>query len=191
MVPVGVFTFQLEMAADTSLTPILSAASLSRSTCTRTAYFCAPITCTCATPLIMEMRWPRVRSAYSFTSHMGAVSELSTMNMMGESAGLDLRKEGGDGMPGGSSGMAAEIAVCTSTAAPSILRSRSNWMVIDVEPREEVDVIESTPAMVVNCRSRGVATDDDIVCGSAPGRLAETERVGKSTAGRSLTGSAM
>ncbi len=43
--------------------------------------------------------------------------------------------------------------------------------------------------MVVNCRSSTVATDDAMVAGSAPGRLALTFSVGKSTLGRSLTGS--
>ena len=57
-------------------------------------------------------------------------------------------------------------------------------------PTELTDVIESRPAMAVNCRSSGVATADAMVDGSAPGRLAETEMVGKSTFGRSETGSA-
>jgi hypothetical protein len=48
--------------------------------------------------------------------------------------------------------------------------------------------MELRPAMVENCLSRGVATDEAIVSGLAPGRLAVTRRVGKSTFGRSLTG---
>ena len=47
----------------------------------------------------------------------------------------------------------------------------------------------SRPAIVVNCRSSGVATEEAIVSGEAPGRLAETWMVGKSTLGRSETGS--
>jgi len=86
--------------------------------------------------------------------------------------------------------MAAAIAVCTSTAAPSIFRLKSNWSVICVDPSEFTDVIESMPAMVVNCRSSGVATADAMVDGSAPGRLADTMMVGKSTLGKSLTGNA-
>ena len=46
------------------------------------------------------------------------------------------------------------------------------------------------PAIVENCFSSGVATAAAIVSGLAPGRLALTEIVGKSTVGRSLTGSA-
>ena len=45
------------------------------------------------------------------------------------------------------------------------------------------------PAIVENCFSSGVATADAIVSGLAPGRLALTVIVGKSTVGRSLTGS--
>ncbi len=44
--------------------------------------------------------------------------------------------------------------------------------------------------MVVNCRSSGLATAEAIVPGSPPGRPAPTLSVGKSTFGRSLTGSA-
>ena len=44
------------------------------------------------------------------------------------------------------------------------------------------------PAMVENCCSSGVATAEAIVSGLAPGRLALTWIVGKSTFGRSLTG---
>ena len=45
------------------------------------------------------------------------------------------------------------------------------------------------PAIVENCFSSGVATVAAIVSGLAPGRLALTVIVGKSTFGRSLTGS--
>src|SRR3954462_12620846 len=52
-----------------------------------------------------------------------------------------------------------------------------------------VEVIESIPAIVLNWRSRGVATEEAIVSGLPPGRLAVICRVGKSTFGRSETGS--
>ena len=55
-------------------------------------------------------------------------------------------------------------------------------------PQVLVEVMESMPAIVENCFSRGVATADAIVSGLAPGRLADTWMVGKSTLGRSLTG---
>src|SRR3970282_1229939 len=82
------------------------------------------------------------------------------------------------------------MAACTSWAAASMSRSSVNWSVICVRPRVFDEVIESTPAMVENCRSRGVATDEAMVSGLAPGRLADTWMVGKSTLGRSLTGKA-
>ena len=44
-------------------------------------------------------------------------------------------------------------------------------------------------AIVENCRSSGSATDEAIVSGLAPGSEALTWIVGKSTLGRSLTGS--
>ena len=70
--------------------------------------------------------------------------------MIGWLLGLFLRNEGGVGMPGGRSGSTAEIAVCTSTEALSMLRPRSNCMVIWVLPVPLCDVMESTPAIVVN-----------------------------------------
>ncbi len=82
---------------------------------------------------------------------------------MGWSPGLDFRKDGGVGMPGGSKGMAAAIAVSTSTEAPSMSRLRSNCKVTLVEPWLLDEIIESTPAMVVNCRSKTVATEEAIV----------------------------
>src|SRR6185369_14150103 len=61
-------------------------------------------------------------------------------------------------------------------------------MVMLVEPRLLVEVISVTPAMRPNWRSSGAATEVDMVTGSAPGRPAETEMVGKSTCGRGDTG---
>ena len=100
-----------------------------------------------------------------------------------------MRKEGGVGMFCGSLRWAAEMADCTSCAAASMLRSRANCSVMVVEPWALVEVIESRPAMVENWPSSGVATAAAMVSGEAPGRLALTEMVGKSTAGSSETGS--
>jgi hypothetical protein len=69
-----------------------------------------------------------------------------------------------------------------------MLRVRLNCSVMLVEPWMLVEVIESRPAMVENCFSSGVATDDAIVSGLAPGSDALTTMVGKSTLGRLLTG---
>jgi hypothetical protein len=57
---------------------------------------------------------------------MGTVRDVSAKNMIGEPAGLNLRNDGGAGMPEGNRGMTAAIAVSTSTAALSMSRSRSN-----------------------------------------------------------------
>jgi len=51
------------------------------------------------------------------------------------------------------------------------------------------EVISVMPAIWENCRSSGVATLEAMVSGLAPGRLADTCRVGKSTWGRAETGS--
>ena len=58
-----------------------------------------------------------------------------------------------------------------------------------VLPCELVELTESRPAIVANCFSSGSATAEAMVSGLAPGRLACTWMVGKSTVGRSLTGS--
>jgi len=81
-------------------------------------------------------------------------------------------------MPAGSSGITAAMAVWTSTVALSMSRFRSNCSVMFVLPDELRDVIESSPAIVVNWRSSGLATDDAIVPGSPPGSPALTFSVG-------------
>src|SRR5947199_10422341 len=106
--------------------------------------------------------------------------------MVGWSAGFTFWYEGGT-IPVGSCRSVLEIAAWMSWAAASMLRSSVNWSVMLVLPRLDVDVIWSTPAMVENCFSSGVATADAIVSGLAPGRLAFTVMVGKSTLGRLLT----
>src|SRR5581483_10103008 len=98
---------------------------------------------------------------------------------MGWSAGFTLRKDGGVGICGGSCPAAWVMAACTSSAAPSRLRLRLNWMVMLVWPSEFVEVIESMPAIVENCFSSGVATEEAIVSGLAPGSDALTWMVGK------------
>src|SRR5208337_3333845 len=80
------------------------------------------------------------------------------------------------------------MAACTSRAAASMLRLRSNCSVMLHEPRELDEVISVTDAMRPNCRSSGVATEEAIVSGLAPGRPAFTEMVGKSTCGSGATG---
>src|SRR4030042_431072 len=107
---------------------------------------------------------------------------------MGWSAGLTFWYVGGVGMSGGNCLPALAIAGWTSWAAASISRLSLNCRVILAIPNALLEVMESTPAMVENWRSRGVATAEAMVSGEAPGRLAATMMVGKSTLGRSLTG---
>ena len=100
-----------------------------------------------------------------------------------------MRNVGGVVICVGSWRSADEIAACTSCAAASMLRSSANCSVIELEPSELVEVIESIAGIVENCFSSGVATAEAIVSGDAPGRLADTEMVGKSTFGNDATGS--
>src|SRR5579862_1095129 len=81
------------------------------------------------------------------------------------------------------------MAACTSRAAALMSRLRSNCNVILVEPRLLDDVISVTDAIRLNWRSSGVATDEAMVSGLAPGNPACTEMVGKSTWGSGDTGS--
>src|SRR5512146_2839726 len=78
---------------------------------------------------------------------------------------------------------------CTSWAAASMFLLRLNWSVICAIPCPDTDVMLSRPAIVENWRSSGVATAEAMVSGLAPGSAAFTRTVGKSTFGRSLTGS--
>jgi hypothetical protein len=132
------------------------------------------MTFTCATPLIIEIRCATIVSAYSFTSESFRTGEYSARFMIGWSAGFTFCSVGGKGMLAGSRRTTAAIAACTSCAAASSGRSSANCRVMLQLPRTLVDVIESMPGMVVNCRSSGVATDAPIVSGLAPGSWAFT-----------------
>jgi hypothetical protein len=90
------------------------------------------------------------------------------------SDGLLLLYDGGDGMPGGRLRDERAIIVCTSCAAASMLRSRSNCSVMLVLPWRLLELIDVMPAIVENCFSSGVAIADAIVSGFAPGRFALT-----------------
>jgi hypothetical protein len=132
---------------------------------------------------------PSTVSAYSCTVDSGSVSEMLAMNRIGKSDGLTLRKLGGVVISTGRRRCAMVSAVCTSSAAASMSRLRSNWMVMRVIPSEDDDVIELMPAMVDICRSIGEATEAAIVSGLAPGKFAVISMVGKSTRGSAETGS--
>src|ERR1700720_866198 len=79
----------------------------------------------------------------------------------------------------------------TSRAAPSMLRFKSNCSVMLVVPMLLEDVISVTPAIRPNWRSSGVATEEAMISGLAPGKLAPTETVGKSTCGSAATGNSL
>src|SRR2546430_15981572 len=105
--------------------------------------------------------------------------------MIGGSAGFPFWYEGGT-IPVGSCRSVLEIAAWMSWAAASMLRSRVNLSVMLVLPRLDEEVIWSTPAIVENCFSSGVATADAMVSGLAPGRLAFNWSVGEPTVRRLL-----
>src|ERR1700730_2795295 len=117
------------------------------------------------------------------------VSDVNARIMMGASAGLTFRYVGLFGRFGGSWLRAALMAACTSRAAASILRFRSNWSTTVLAPSRLVEVISVTPAMRPNWRSSGVATAEAMVSGLAPGRMAWTWMTGNSTWGSGATGS--
>jgi hypothetical protein len=56
-------------------------------------------------------------------------------------------------------------------------------------PRVLDEVISVTAAIRPNWRSKGVATEEAMISGLAPGKLANTDTVGKSTWGSGDTGS--
>src|ERR1700716_1246834 len=130
-----------------------------------------------------------VMSPYSLTLDSGSVWEPSEINRTAKSDGLTFRKLGGIVISIGSRRCAMVSAVCTSSAAASILRLRSNWMTIAVVPCDEVEDIDEMPAIVESWRSIGPATDAAIVSALAPGKVAVTAMVGKSTLGSAETGS--
>ncbi len=79
-----------------------SAAMRSGSICTRTAGFCWPLTLTRPTPPICEICWASTFSTTSSISVSGITSDCAAMIMIGESAGLILRIDGGLGSVDGS-----------------------------------------------------------------------------------------
>jgi hypothetical protein len=80
------------------------------------------------------------------------------------------------------------MAAWTSRAAPSTFRSRLNWIVIAAPPSVLTEVISETPEIWPSLFSRGAATVEATVAGSAPGKFAETLIIGKSTRGIGATG---
>ena len=145
---------------------------------TRTAGSELPPTWTWPTPDICESFCAMIDEPTSYIWPCVIVSDVSARIITGASAGFTLRYVGLLGRPVGSRLRAAFNAACTSRAAPSMSRFRSNCSVTRVEPSALDDVISVTPAMRPSARSSGVATVAAIVSGLAPGSCAPTEIVG-------------
>src|SRR5260370_5505185 len=168
----GLVELAWTMAVCSSFSVSPRTASWSRLARTRTAYFCVQKISTWATPGRVEMRGRMARLAKASTSLSRTCEDFSAMNRIGKSAGLTLRKEGGVGSSAGRRRIDEEIADCTSSAAPSMFRLRADCSTIDVVPDELVEVIDDTPAVVENCRSRIEATEAALGSGLAPGSWA-------------------
>src|SRR6476661_7007673 len=104
----------------------------------------------------------------------GSVGECSTRNITGWSPGFTFWYDGGAGICGGSCRAVFAIIACTSCAAASMFRLRSNCSVMLVLPWALVEFTDCRPAMVANCFSSGSATEDATVSGLAPGNDALT-----------------
>ena len=157
-VPSALAALALEMAVRTSsrLTPIeATATGLTRM---RIAGCSAPLTVTSATPSTWAMRCAMTLSATSYMLLASMVLEVSARIRIGAADGLTLRMAGRVGRSPGRSVSAALSAACTSRAAPSMPRSRSNWMVMLALPSELVEVISVTPGISPSRRSSGAAT---------------------------------
>ena len=118
-----------------------------------------------------------------------SVSEVSARITIGASAGLTFQNVGLLRRVVGKSARAALIAACTSRAAPLMSRPRPNCSTIRTDSTELMEVISVTSAILPRWRSSGAATMEATVSGLAPGNIAWTEIVGKSTCGSGETGS--
>ena len=85
----------------------------------------------------------------------------------------------------------ALIAACTSCAALSMLRLRSNCRVIWLVPSLEVLVMVLSPVIWPNWRSSEAVIRVATVSGPAPGSWVVTWMVGKSTVGSAESGRAL
>ena len=186
--PTGPSGLALMIASRTSSVAIPAFDSATGLSAIRTAGWSAPVTLTSPTPGTCEIRCAITVSATSYIALVVSVFDVSASTNTGAAAGLALRKRGSDGRSLGKSASEALIAACTSRAARSMLRPIENcsWML--VVPSELVEVIWSRPAIWPSRRSSGAATVEAMTEGSAPGRVADTRIIGKSTLGTDETG---
>ena len=187
--PLGVLAFALLSAARTCSSPMPYLFRAVGFSSTRTPGSELPPTVTCPTPLTWASFCAMMVEAASYIWPLVRTGEVRASMKMGESAGFTFRYEGLLGRLDGRLPRAALIAACTSRAAASMSRFRSNCNVMLVEPKALDEVISVTPAILPNWRSSGVATEEAMVSGLAPGKPALTEIVGNSTCGRGDTGS--
>src|SRR5258708_38574546 len=99
------------------------------------------------------------------------VSHVNDRSSTGAAVGLLFLKNGVCGMSAGRSAAEALIAACTSRAAASMLRLRSNCTAMLVVPSVLVEVSSVTLAISPRWRSSGAATVAAMVSGSAPGEI--------------------
>ena len=84
---------------------------------------------------------------------------------------------------------AALMPACTSCAAESMSRLKSNCNVIWLTPNELDEVMVESEGICPNCRSSGAVTSAAMMSGLAPGSCVVTWMVGKSTCGSDEIGS--
>jgi len=180
-------TLALPTACSTSVNAIPRVASAFGSSWMRTAYFCEPNTWTCATPLIVEIRCARL--------FLGVIVNDGERLRFRRQRKVHDRQVGRIDLPlrRRRRQRRRELARRRGDRRLHVLGSS-----VDVALERKLDrdrcraVVDTTSSN--RCRDggellfSGVATDDAIVSGLAPGRLACTWIVGKSTFGSALTG---
>ena len=136
-VPTGVLALAAAIAACISSTPMPRAASASGSSWTRTAYFWLPKICTCADAVDGRERRRDHLLGEGVELGSGVVSLRQRQEQDRRVGRVDLavaRRRRSSRPAAGAATRA--IAACTSAAALSMSRSRSNWIAIEVEPCE-------------------------------------------------------
>jgi len=146
---------------------------------------------TWATPDIWLICCASWASTLSLTVVSGSVSEVADSSRIGESAGLTFDRSAAWEGSSANCPLAALIAACTSLAAPSIERLRSNWMVnrgrAEIARRGHLRDAGNLRELPLQRLAR---TEEAMVSGLAPGRLAVIWMVGKSTCGAALPAAA-
>ncbi len=132
------------IAARTSSRPMPTEAIAAGFMRTRTAALAAPWTTTLPTPSSCASFSTMTPFTYLITSSGGSVSQRMERKTAGIRIGLIFLNTGRLGMSFGSSSPAALMAACTSTAAPSMLRSGANCRVIWVLPSVLIEVSSVT-----------------------------------------------